>query len=128
MIPAGLSRGHGITYMASKAALDMVAESAHGTYHDKGVNVYNLNIALFASEMGGRLGFEAEKPAPFNPIVKEKLGDPIHIAEALIAILDGPSQWPAGSAFMIDNDITVHAKYFYDKRKDPASIEYLGWR
>ena len=123
----GVPRGSGIGYMATKAALDMVAEGAHGAYHDKGVKVYNLNIAEFASEMGTRLGFEQDN-TPFNPIFKNSLGNPIHIAEALIAILDGSSKWPAGTSFMIDNDATVHAKYFYDKRKEPGPPEHLGWR
>jgi len=123
----GIPRGSGIAYMSTKAALDMVAEGAHGAYHDQGVKVYNFNIGEFASEMGSRLGFEEER-TPFNPIVKNKLGDPIHIAEVIIAILDGTSKWPPGTAMLIENDITVHAKYFYDKRKDPGAVKHFGWR
>lgn len=129
MTKGGAPKGHGMAYMASKASVDMIADMAHGTYMDQGVKVYNFNIAQFASEMGSRCGFEENATsAPFNPIRKESIGNPVHIAEAIIAILDGTSKWPAGTAIAIDNDITVHAKHFFDKRKDPAALEHWGWR
>lgn len=122
----GIPSSSAIAYCASKSAIDMVAEGAHGAYHDKGVKVYNLNIGQFASEMGDRLGFK-KNSAPFNPVFKDSLGDPNHIAEVLIALLDGTSKWPAGTAFVIDNDLTINSKYFYKKRKSSGAIEYLGW-
>lgn len=123
----GVPRGSGIGYISTKAALDMIAEGAHGAYADKGIKVYNLNIGEFHSEMGDRLGFTQDS-TPFNPIFKTSLGDPKHIAEFLIAVLDGTSLWAPGSSVMIDNDATVNSKYFMDKRLDPGPIETLGWR
>lgn len=131
-VSQGMPRGHGIAYAASKSALDMVASGAAGAYGDLGINVYNLNIAMFETEMGTRLGFDdlmkAGQGAPFNPINKKQPGNPIHIAECIIAMLDGTTKWAPGQAILIDNDMTVDAKYFYDKIKDPGAIEYFGFR
>merc|ERR1712070_31988 len=44
-VKMGVPRGHGIAYMASKSALDMIASGAAGAYGDQNINVYNLNIA-----------------------------------------------------------------------------------
>ena len=56
----------------------MAVDCAHGSYSNKGVNVYNLNLAAFKSEMGDRLDFQPTF-TPFNPIYKEKLGNPAQI-------------------------------------------------
>lgn len=78
--------------------------------------------------MGTRLGFTQEE-AGLNPIFKKSLGDPKHIAEVIVAILDGSSKWPPGSAFCIDNNVTIDAKYFYDMLKViDMPLETLGWR
>ncbi|CAE8586059.1 unnamed protein product, partial [Polarella glacialis] len=120
-------RGSFIAYFASKSALDMIASAAHAAYFEQNIRVYNLNLAQFKSEMGQRLGFEQDK-TPMNPVFKASVGDPIHVAEVIIAILDGTSCWPPGSAFLVDNDMTVDAKYFYAHLRDPASTgQNFGW-
>merc|ERR1712224_532817 len=123
----GLPRGNAISYCATKAALDMIATGAAGAYGDEGIKVYNFNIGEFATEMGSRLGFEQDD-AGFNPIFKKSLGDPKYIAEVIVAILDGSSKWPPGSALCIDNNVTIDSKYFYDKLKVlDAPMETMGW-
>ena len=123
----GIPRGSAIGYCASKAALDMIATGAMGAYADEGIKVYNFNLGEFATEMGSRLGFKQDE-AGFNPIFKKSLGDPKYIAQVIIAILDGTSKWPPGSSFCIDNNATIHAKYFYDKLRNDGAPECLGWR
>lgn len=113
-----------LPYVTSKAAIDMMAEAAHGSYSAQGVRVYNLNIGVFQSEMASRAGFEVDSPAPLNPIMKESVGNPIHIAEVIVAILDGTSKWPPGSSIVIDNDITISSKYFTDRSGTP---EFFGF-
>jgi len=122
----GLPRGNAIVYTAAQTALDNIAEGAHAAYHDKGVRVYNLNLGEFTSEMADRLG-KKQGVAPFNPFFKQSQGNPVHVAEFIVAALDGTTKWPAGSAVVIDNDMTIHAKHFWDKRKTPGPIETLGW-
>eukprot|EP00658_Telonema_sp_P-2_P048669 TRINITY_DN37009_c0_g1_i1.p1 TRINITY_DN37009_c0_g1~~TRINITY_DN37009_c0_g1_i1.p1 ORF type:complete len:275 (+),score=81.12 TRINITY_DN37009_c0_g1_i1:253-1077(+) len=122
----GVPAGSSIAYSATKAAVDMIASSAAGSYAEEGINVYNFNIGVFKTDMAGRLGLEED--ASYNPIFKESGGDTKHIAEVALAILDGSSLWPPGSSIIIDNDATIHAKYFYDTLRDPAGPEYFGWR
>jgi NAD(P)-dependent dehydrogenase (short-subunit alcohol dehydrogenase family) len=124
---SGMAPGSVIPYTTSKAAVDMLAEAAHGSYGEQGIKVYNFNIAHYESEMAARLGRKEESTHfPFNPIRKERLGNPIHIAEVLLAILNGSSKWPAGSALVLDNDITFHAKHFVHTRMSPGAPEYSG--
>lgn len=118
-------RGSMIPYFASKAAVDMIAEQAHASYGDQNISVYNFNLAAFASEMGDRLGLKEDVPS--GPIFK-KLGNPIHVARALIAILDGSSQWQPGSHIVLENDCAIESKYFYDTLRDPRDPANNGWR
>merc|ERR1711988_2077099 len=62
-----------------------------------------------------------------QPVLQAVARDPVHVAEFIVAALDGTTKWPAGSAVVIDNDMTIHAKHFWDKRKTPGPIETLGW-
>jgi NAD(P)-dependent dehydrogenase (short-subunit alcohol dehydrogenase family) len=120
--------GTGIIYMSSKVAMDGVIEGAIGSYGDKNISVYGLNIAEYSTDMRARALGE-QKEAGFNPIFKQQVGDPIHIAEAIAAILDGSSLWPAGSHITLDNDATFESEHICKSRvggklADPATF---GW-
>lgn len=119
--------GNLLTYTASKAAVDMIVEAAHGSFADQGVKVFNLNIGMFWSEIQERVGGKEDGDGAFNPIFKCCMGNPKSIADVLLAILDGSSKWPAGSHFVVDNDATFDAKHLFDTRKKLGSLESLGW-
>lgn len=132
LVPAGLNytaiglpEGSLIPYSASKMAMDRMAMDLAGSAY-AGINVYNLNIGCFDSEMGSRLGFgDVGAPNLLNPVVP-KNGDPIHIAHVITALLDGTSKWAPGSAIVIDNDVTLNSKYFFDVMYE--STPAILWR
>lgn len=122
----GLPPGSGTAYQCTKAALDMIAESAAGCYGKLGVRVFNMNIGEFGTEMGDRLQFKDGQNG-FNPILKDRLGDPQYIADCIVSLLDGTSAWPPGSAFVVDNFLTIDSKYFMKSRREPEDDANLGW-
>ncbi|KAG8460171.1 hypothetical protein KFE25_014316 [Diacronema lutheri] len=127
--PPGTNYASGfLSYAVSKVAMDGLVRMAHGLFSADGVRVYGLNICVFASEMSARASpVGAEGVVGFNPFFKTSVGDPVHIARMIIALLDGSSLWPAGSHIGIDNDATWDATRFYDLFSKPGKVEHLGF-
>jgi len=122
---------HLISYAASKAALDAVARGAAGAYAPYGINVWNLNIAVFKSEMTVRgsagLGIDlATMAASFNPIQKEP-GEPVEIARVILALVDRSSKWPSGSSILVDGHYTVDSHVYYSSIYRPHDEHPMGY-
>lgn len=117
-----------MSYATSKVAIDGIVRLAHGLFSGDGVRVYGLNICVFASEMSARATpIGAEGLVAFNPFFKTSVGDPVHIARTIIALLDRTSLWPPGSHIGIDNDATWDATRFYELMAKPGKLEHLGF-
>lgn len=51
--------------------------------------------------------------AKFNTVFPGKVGKPSHVAQAVLAMIDGTTGWKSGDVVVMDNDATYHVHEHY---------------
>lgn len=117
-------------YAVSKSAVDSLVRLIYGSELGKSpknrVRVYSINPAFFASELVDRVSNETgvtmeTMAASFNP-VRGTIGDPSHIGELVVSILEDKCGYPSGGQIVIDNDATFSLQELYKDVVDGHSI------
>lgn len=116
-----------IPYATTKAACDHIVRLCAGVYEPDKIDVIGLNYCSFASEMMDRDKHRLAIHIRGNPYFKQNLGDASSIAKVILPILDKTSAWKSGDCVLVDHDVTIHAKHFYNFLWDKQPGELGGW-
>lgn len=117
---------------AARSGTDAIVRAAAGSFHENGIGVYGLNYACIETpefvEFAASMNMTPEAMAVFNPVWKDKLGQPKYIAQAILAIFDGSSTMRSGESWVLDGDSTFSTHHLYSSLQVEAGDGHsLGW-
>jgi len=127
----GFGGGGAIAYNASKAAVDAVSRNA-AQFKSDNIRSYCLQIGAYNTEMSQNSAKQAsdafgqEVPVTAfganNPLF-DTVGDPVHLAEVVLSLFNGTSEWQPGQTIVVDNDGTADASNWTKFLDAPADTE-----
>ena len=117
---------------AARAGTDAIVRAAAGSFLGNGIGVYGLNYACVRTpefvEFAASMNMTPEAMAVFNPVWKDKLGEPKYIAEAILAIFDGSSTMRSGESWVVDGASTFSIQHLYSSLQvESGDGQNLGW-